>query len=432
MLFARFFRDRKGSVAPLLALGIIPLTGAMGAAIDYSRANSVRSAMQNALDSSALMVSKSAQNLTGAEIDQKVTGYFNALFQRPEAANVKVSQQFTSPAQGSFNLKINGSATVSTIFGQLIGQQQITVTATGEVTWGIKKLNLALALDNTGSMAQSNKMTELKAAAHNLLTTLKNSEKTPGDIKVSIVPFAVDVNAGTSNVNATWIEWSDWNAANGTCSKSSYTSQSTCTSHTGIWTPKNHNTWNGCVMDRDQNNDVLNTAAVAGSPATMYRANQATACPAAMMTLSYDWTALNSKIDAMAPNGNTNQAIGLAWGWQSLTSGAPLNAPAEDPNYQYQRIIILLTDGLNTQDRWYTSQTSIDNRQRILCDNIKAANPAVTIYTVQVNTGGDATSSLLQYCASDASKFFLLTSADQIVTTFNQIGTNLSKLRLAR
>ncbi len=63
----------------------------------------------------------------------------------------------------------------------------------------------------------------------------------PGDIKVSIVPFAVDVNVGTGNVNADWIDWSDWEAKNGTCSKSSYSSsQSNCTSHYGIWTPKNH------------------------------------------------------------------------------------------------------------------------------------------------------------------------------------------------
>jgi hypothetical protein len=50
---------------------------------------------------------------------------------------------------------------------------------------------------------------------------------------------------------------------------------------------------------------------------------------------------------------------------------------------------------------------------------------------VQVNTGGDATSTLLQDCASDPGKFFLLTSAVQIVTTFGQIGTALQNLRLS-
>jgi hypothetical protein len=104
--------------------------------------------------------------------------------------------------------------------------------------------------------------------------------------------------------------------------------------------------------------------------------------------------------------------------------------PAEDPNYTYSHVIILLTDGLNTQDRWYTSQSSIDARQTLTCTNVKASG--VILYTIQVNTDGEATSTLLQNCASDSSKFFLLTSANQIVTTFAQIGTNLSKLRIAK
>ena len=43
--------------------------------------------------------------------------------------------------------------------------------------------------------------------------------------------------------------------------------------------------------------------------------------------------------------------IGLAWAWQSLTA-APFTIPAKDPNYQYSEIIILMSDGLNTQNRW--------------------------------------------------------------------------------
>ena len=130
----------------------------------------------------------------------------------------------------------------------------------------------------------------------------------------------------------------------------------------------------------------------------------------------------------MQPNGNTNQAIGLQMGWQSLTA-APFTVPAMDPSYKYSQVIILLSDGLNTQDRWYTSASSIDARQEKTCDNIKAAG--ITIYTVQVNTGGDPTSTLLQNCASDSSKFFLLTSSVEIITTFGQIGTALTNLRLA-
>jgi len=110
--------------------------------------------------------------------------------------------------------------------------------------------------------------------------------------------------------------------------------------------------------------------------------------------------------------------------------GGPFTAPAEDANYVYQHVIILLTDGLNTQDRWYSNQSSIDARQSLTCTNAKAAG--ITLYMIQVNTDGSPTSTLLQNCATDSSKFFLLTSSSQIVTTFAQIGTNLSKLRIAK
>jgi hypothetical protein len=154
------------------------------------------------------------------------------------------------------------------------------------------------------------------------------------------------------------------------------------------------------------------------------------------MGLSYSWSQMTTLVNGMAANGNTNQAIGLQVGWLSLVGGGPFTSPAMDPNYKYNQVIILLTDGLNTEDRWYTTQSSIDTRQKMTCDNINAAG--ITLYTVQVNTGGDPTSTLLQNCAGspgkypDSSKFFLLTSATEIITTFGQIGTALSNLRVAK
>jgi predicted lipoprotein with Yx(FWY)xxD motif len=131
----------------------------------------------------------------------------------------------------------------------------------------------------------------------------------------------------------------------------------------------------------------------------------------------------------MTPNGNTNQTIGLQWGFQSLTA-APFTIPPKDSNYSYNQVIIMLTDGLNTQNRFSTTQSSIDARTQKACDNIK--NAGITLYTLQVNTDGDPTSTMLQQCATDTGKFFLVTSSSQINAIFSQIGTNLSKLRIAR
>ena len=139
---------------------------------------------------------------------------------------------------------------------------------------------------------------------------------------------------------------------------------------------------------------------------------------------------MKNLVDSMTPGGNTNQGIGLAWGWLSLVGGGPFPAPpVMDANYQYQQVIILLTDGLNTENRWYSNQASIDTRQEITCNNVKTAG--ITVYTVQVNTGNDPLSTLLKNCASGTDKFFLLTSADQMIATFNQIGTALTNLRVA-
>jgi hypothetical protein len=148
---------------------------------------------------------------------------------------------------------------------------------------------------------------------------------------------------------------------------------------------------------------------------------------------------MKTQVDNLYPLGATNQPIGLVWGWQSLVGGGPLTAPAKDSNYDYSEVIILLSDGLNTLNRWngngFSTNTSVDNRMYDsggagTCANIKAAK--ITIYSIQVNTDGDPTSTLLKNCATDASKFFMLTSATQIVTTFTQIGTQLTSLRVAQ
>jgi len=420
-MLARFWTDREGGVAPLLAITIIPLMCAVGAAVDFSRINSTRTAFQVALDSTALTLTKQAQVLDANALTLKAEDVFNALFSRPEAHDIALQTKLTSPKPGSFDLTVSGSAKVDTIFGNFLGQKLVPMTASSKVEWGIKKLNLSLVLDNTGSMGSSGKMDALKTAAHNLLTTLKTAASNPGDILVSIVPFATDVNVGPANVSAGWIRWEEWEDGNGTCSYNKYKSQSSCTSAGFTWTVADHNNWNGCVYDRDQNFDVLVDAPVAGS--TLFPAHQASACPTQMLPLTEDWDALNAKIDAMSPTGATNITIGLAWGWQTLADNAPLNAPP--PTDDLEKVIVLLTDGENTQNRWTSSSTSIDARTQKVCDNVKAAG--VKVYTVRVVSGNEA---LLQSCATKPSMYYNVSAASQLNGVFTSIADNLEKLRV--
>jgi Flp pilus assembly protein TadG len=422
--FNRLFWDRAGGVVPLVALAALPLMTGVGMAVDYTRASAAKTALQSATDSAALLLYKKAALQNANNLQATATAYVTSILNHPGIENLNISATYTS--SGGSKVVVNATADVPTQFMGLVGFTKIAIASSSTSVWGNTRLRVALVLDNTGSMAQSGKMDALKTASHNLLTQLQSAATYPEDVYISVIPFNKDVNVGASNNAASWVRWDLWEADNGSCSKSKYGSQSQCTSNGGKWTPASHSTWNGCVTDRDQNFDTTNDAPVAG--ATLYPAEQYSSCPTQLMALSNDWTALSAKIDAMQPVGNTNQAIGLQMGWQSLTE-APFTIPTQDPDYKYMQLIILLTDGLNTEDRWYTSERSIDNRQQTTCTNVKAAG--ITVYTVQVNTGGDPTSSLLKSCASDATKFFLLTSSDQIISTFQQIGTALSQLHLS-
>ena len=584
-LLREFRSARSGNVATIFALALIPILGFVGAAVDFSRANAVKAQMQTSIDSVALMLQKNASKLSPDQLQTAAQNYFLAVFEERYGTNdIQVSSTYSTT--GGSNVVVNVSAEVPTTFMQILGFKQLPISTSTTARWGNSRLRVALVLDNTGSMAQSGKLTALKTATANLLTQLQNAASTDGDVYVSIIPFVKDVAVDRSVYNSSWdswIQWDDgtdnsWDGANGTCSvgnqsprskcvaqsacsisgynsKSScenggtcsisgnnsqsscqnagicsisgktnqnsctsagicsvagYTTQSSCQSAgvcsnpgitdqssctsskacsdsnytskgqckkyggtwakgtwtstpgkwtagvwtTGVWTagvwqsatwtPNNHSTWNGCFTDRGTSTapgtsagyDQDVTEPTSSIPATLYPAEQYSACPMAVMGLSYDWGTMNSMVNNMVANGNTNQPIGLVWGWLSLVGGGPFTAPPLDPNYHYQQTIILLTDGLNTQDRWYSNQSSIDGRMYDLttshgtCANIKATG--IIIYTIQVNTGGDPTSTLLQNCASDSSKFFLLTSANQIVTTFNQIGTNLTRLYLSK
>jgi Flp pilus assembly protein TadG len=451
-LFDRFrtlvreLRTANGAnVTVTFALATIPMVGFVGAAVDYSHANSVKAAMQAAVDSTALMISKEASKLNTSDVQSKADAYFKAMFNRPEATGVTVNATYTT--SGGSKVIIAATANVKANFMGLIGISQMQVGVESIAMWGNSRLRVALALDTTGSMASDGKIDALKTATKALLDQLKAAAAKDGDVYVSIIPFSKDVNVGKANYEASWLNWEEWDEDNGddvsttTCTKKG--KKKKCSSST-TWKPDDHKTWNGCVTDRGGKDnpgigdyDTKVTAPTASVVNTLFVPEQYDNCSPPIKALSYDWIGMKSLVDSFYPSGNTNQGIGLAHAWMSLVGGGPYpTPPAEEANYKYQKIIILMSDGLNTENRWYDSggwfnngADKIDDRQKLTCANVKASG--ITLYTIHVNTDGDPLSTLLKGCASTPDKFFMLTKASELVATFKQIGTNLSNLRLA-
>lgn len=558
-----FLESKRGNVAMMFALALVPLMIGAGAGLDFARAMLVRQQMGEALDAAALAVG-STTGLTQTTAQALAQKYFDANYtvDKTEYGAPTISIP-TSGYDSKGSVTITASDTMPTVLMKIAGVTSLPINTSSNVVWGQTKLWVALVLDNSGSMSQGDstgsKMAALKNGSGQLLTILQNAAAHPGDVQVSIVPFVKNVNVGTANSGAVWVDWADWDSppivdqtnyvyqkdtdavlngqalntfgpgdscpyggsagyrctgspANdtncnggggsscvstipstgtyngyicpsmhsggtqdglgyhfyngcwvGTTSTSSVTlgtgSSATCNGHsvancscTGsngskvcitkvwnhVWVPSAHSTWNGCLMDRKQSYDIANTNP--GAANTLFPAENNQYCGSATVTpLGYNWTNLSSQITAMSAYGATNQAIGIAHGWQTISEGSPYGAPAVPDDTT--RYIIFFSDGLNTMNRWWgdgstentTADGYIDAREKAACDAAKA--DGIVIYSIYVNVGnasGSGNSAPLQYCASDPTKYFALTTTSGVVTTFNQIAQQITNVRVVK
>jgi Flp pilus assembly protein TadG len=455
-LFRDFLGDRRGNIAILFGLALVPIVGAMGVAVDYSFANQSRTRMQAALDFTALSLSK-MMPLAQADLDTRGRQIFLAnLGKTPLTIGASnIAEQMTiTPALGKITLRVNTEYPIK-MAGVLspVMPREIPIGSHTEVVWGQGKVEVALALDNTGSMASSGKLTQLIAAAHNLIDILKNAAQQPGDAKVAVVPFGFQVSVDkTANVGASWLRWDLWEEDNGSCSNNNYDTKSDCTSHNKTWTANPHSDWNGCIADRDKDPQVnydVNDASVTSATATKFPAAQ-DPVPASrrhtqndcgslatVMPLNYNWgepnsidpTTLHGKINSMNAVGNTNVTIGLDWAFQmvSPTDTLPFSLGAAYGTENLTKYVVILTDGDNTQNRFTTNSSQIDTRTTAACNAIKAKG--IKIYSIRV-LDGNAT--LLRNCASDPSMYFSVTDASQLAGVFNVIGTTIANLHLSQ
>jgi hypothetical protein len=132
----------------------------------------------------------------------------------------------------------------------------------------------------------------------------------------------------------------------------------------------------------------------------------------------------------------------MAWGVTMLSPGAPLTQGTAWGTKDVSKVIVLMTDGENCNNRWislsatqcdswsYKSQRDkIDARTEIACDNAKAKG--IIVYTVRLLDGNE---SLLKDCATDSSSneyYYDVEDVDDLVPAFEAIGDRLTKLHLS-
>jgi Flp pilus assembly protein TadG len=397
-LLARFGKDRSGNVMMLFGLALVPVLGLAGAALDYARASTARATLDAAVDSAALMVAKEAARLSDTELRRRAEALIRAnIAGNADAAFGSFSVSVDRPGR---RVSVSAQAAVQTSATRILGFETMPVSSVAQAGWGTNRIELAMVLDNTGSMATSGKMVELKKATKALIQDMKKASTESGQIRVSIIPFATQVRMNESHRNDDWLRF-------------------------GGASPKKKD-WKGCIMDRDEPYDTTDAPAT-GGPETRFPAAACKADEGGLATirpLTDNWTALDDTVGAMAPGGYTNIAIGVAWGMAALSQSEPLTE-AKPTASGLTRYMIVLTDGDNTRNRYTGNQAQIDAKTRDACNAAKASGAQV--YTVRVIAGN---ANLLRNCASKPGMFYDVKDAAGIGPVIEAIAREISAVRL--
>ena len=411
-----FVRDERGNVAIMFGVALLPMLLFMGSAVDYTRASAERSKLQSAVDATALSLAKEPANLTPAALQARGVLIFAANFS-PDGGGAMPP---ITVSRANQKVRVASQTPVATAFMQLAGQNAITVGASSEVSYGTKNIELALVLDNTGSMGQNGKIQALKASVNSLLTTLEQTSRTPGDIKVSITPFNTQVNIGAANVTAPWLRW-DVTLEN--------------VNYPWAWrVPAARAAWTGCISDRDQSYDVSSQGAAGGQ--SNYPASPCSfANLAPMAPLTQNLETVRFTANAMSPTGATNVTMGFVTGLSTLRSDTPFGAGSSN-SPDTVKFLVLLTDGNNTANRYGGNgqdfnpyAPSIDARLSAACGLAKAdaRTKNVQVFTIRVMDGNAA---LLSSCATTPSMYFDVQNAGQLHGVFDQIAKAITAVRI--
>lgn len=166
-LIGRFRDDQRGNVLIIVGAAIIPLVGALGLATDTSRGYLVKARLSQAIDAAALAGGKVIHN---TDRDDYVLKYFKANFPTSneaagfdsmfEADFMDADVVLESPVKsededGRATLSLAASATIPTTFMRVLGFDDVTVSASTEVTRDIIGLDAVLSMDMSGSMGDS-------------------------------------------------------------------------------------------------------------------------------------------------------------------------------------------------------------------------------------------------------------------------------------
>jgi len=303
-----FRRDERGSIKAMVAITTPILLLMTGAGVDTAELYRARINFQNAVDAGTLMAAKTlaatGSTTQASEAGREVFfGNIGNIAANMADANITFnmgSGDCTSqPIVSTATLKKRvffafiRAATSDLQQGQVIDgskkatddEKMVTLNGTAEVQCGNDTIEIALVLDNSGSMRYNGKIDTLRSAAADLVNTLHTTmgaSSRVDPIKFSLVPFSSMVNVGSSNKNQSWMDTNgissihhehlDWDKYSDAIKVGNVWRNSSGQALTRftLYDQLPNISWNGCVEARPYPHHTRDTVPTSGDPDTMF------------------------------------------------------------------------------------------------------------------------------------------------------------------
>lgn len=208
----KFAQARGGNVAMMWALMGAVLVGLVGITVDFTRAQMIRTQLQNAVDGAALAAAR-GDTQTAAQRAAAARAYFDA-----EMGEMAPSATFNLTELANNQMSVQASVPMPMSLARIVRNNDWTIRVSSEAERSGVNLEVALVLDVTGSMS-GQRIIDLRAAAQDLVNTIVRDEQTPYYSKLSLVTYSMGVNLGgyaaqargpiTGSTNITAAAWHD-------------------------------------------------------------------------------------------------------------------------------------------------------------------------------------------------------------------------------
>ena len=413
---ARFKQNERGQFAVMFAISSLVVTMASGVALDTARLYSAKTKLNNAMDAAVLATTRDLTTGVIAEEDaEDAVGdflYANMDANGVSGVSVKIDDIDIDPSNKT--LEIDAHLMLPMTLTAIAGWNEVKVATTSKAMYGDDNIEIAMALDVTGSMGgsisgASSKMAALKKAAKAGFTTFFEKESSKDRIRIGLVPYSASVNVTP------------------VLSKIEVLGDT-----------------QGCVVERTDAERYTDDFASGTNPVRgIDLPTSSSRCPSnEIVPLTNDIDVLNSTIDSFGTGGTTAGHVGIAWARYMLSANWnkawPTNSQSASASAKgTKKYAVIMTDGefntfLSDGENNTAKGKEMSRKYALgLCDDMKSGK--VLVFTINF-AGGTQAKKLMQDCASpntaDAQFFFNATDADDLENAFKAIAKGITSLRL--